>query len=99
MKHKHYSPRAAVVLVDVVGVPRSLPLPVLTERVGFIGLNSPDAPFEIERICGSVREYAHSIFEFFRECDRNGIDTIVCEAVDENGIGAALMDRLRRAAE
>jgi L-threonylcarbamoyladenylate synthase len=92
VRHRHYSPRARVVLiengVELCGEPLT----------AYIGLNRPANTFESERICSSVDEYAHSLFEFFRDCDRKGIKTIYCEAVMENGIGAAIMDRLRRAA-
>ena len=106
MRHKHYSPRARVLIADSevrIADSRyrttSLPLPVLTDRAAYIGLSQPDRTFEMERICGSTEEYARSVFEFFRECDRKGIETIVCESVIESGIGAALTDRLRRAAD
>lgn len=93
MKHRHYSPRARVVvgLTSKVHGPKS--------GAAYIGMSEPDNDFEFFRICRSVEEYAHAVFEFFRECDRREIMTIYCEAVEERGIGAALMDRLRRAAE
>jgi L-threonylcarbamoyladenylate synthase len=91
MKHRHYSPRARVVVSRESGV--------TSPKSAYIGLSKPRNGFELIKICGSVEEYAHSVFEFFRECDRSGIHTIYCEAMEEKGIGAALMDRLRRAAE
>lgn len=91
MKHKHYSPRASVRIIDAQ-------FEISNLRSAFIGINRPRGKVEIERLCKSVEEYAHSLFEFFRECDRRGIATIYCESVPEEGIGAALMDRLRRAA-
>lgn len=95
LKHKHYSPRAKVVLVDLRFEISDLKF----ENAAYIGLNQRDYPFAEERICKSVADYAHSIFEFFRKCDRSGIDAICCETVPEVGLGAALMDRLRRASE
>lgn len=95
LRHRHYSPRANVRLVH-----QDRQFEILDPRSSaFIGLRRPRARVGVERICGSIEEYAHSLFEFFRECDRRGIDTIYCEAVDETGIGIALMDRIRRAAE
>jgi L-threonylcarbamoyladenylate synthase len=91
--HRHYSPRAHVVVVEPGAV-----VPV-SERSSFIGSSKPPGDFETLRICRSTEDYAKQAFEFFRACDRLGIKTIYCEAVDEKGIGAALMDRLRRAAE
>ncbi|CAN5279687.1 L-threonylcarbamoyladenylate synthase [soil metagenome] len=90
LKHRHYSPKAAVV---VGNVPRE------TRNSAFIGLRKPDAVFKLTRICTNLEEYAQLLYEFFRECDRLGIDTIYCEPVTESGLGTALMDRIHRAAE
>ncbi|HKP67672.1 MAG TPA: L-threonylcarbamoyladenylate synthase [Pyrinomonadaceae bacterium] len=90
LRHKHYSPRATVV---IAGVGTSV-----GSDDAFIGLQGPTGAPALTMICSSVGEYAHRLFEFFRECDRRGIKKIVCESVDEEGIGAALMDRIRRAA-
>ena len=92
LKHRHYSPRARVILISDFAFR-------ISDRSAFIGLSEPDEKFELMRICASVEEYAHEVFAFFRRCDHAGIETIYCEAVEEKGIGAALMDRLRRAAE
>lgn len=96
MLHRHYSPRAKVVVID----PRSeIHADQSSTRCSFIGLGIPAAGIELVKQCSSAEEYAHALFEFFRESDRRGIETIYCETVDGSGIGAALMDRLRRAAE
>jgi L-threonylcarbamoyladenylate synthase len=93
LKHRHYSPRAQVVL-------QSLEFKVQSSKSSaFIGLNEPKVKFDLVKICATVDEYAHSIFEFFRQCDREKIEIIHCETVKERGIGLALMDRLKRAAE
>ncbi|MEJ7861415.1 MAG: L-threonylcarbamoyladenylate synthase [Pyrinomonadaceae bacterium] len=93
LKHRHYSPRAKVVLhgskFKVQG----------SESRAFIGLSEPPGDFDLVKICATVDEYAHSIFEFFRWCDREKIQIIYCETVPQHGIGLALMDRLKRAAE
>jgi L-threonylcarbamoyladenylate synthase len=94
LKHKHYSPRAKVMLVQ------SSKFKVQSsENTAFIGLSESDKKFDLIKICESVEEYAHSVFDFFRRCDRENIKTIYCEIVEESGIGLALMDRLKRAAE
>lgn len=93
LKHRHYSPKATVVLVDHIGSE------VVVGKAAFIGLEDTHVPFAVKRICRDVEEYAHSIFEFLRECDREGILTVYCQTVPELGIGTALMDRLRRASE
>jgi len=93
-KYRHYSPAARVAISR---------FPQLTVPVGksaYIGLDAPPRPETFERVllCKSVEEYAHALFHFFRECDEAGIQTIFCQAVTEEGLGLALMDRLRRAA-
>ncbi len=93
LKHRHYSPRAKVRILD-----RDLQI-TDTDRVAFIGLKKHNETFKRELICDSIDEYAHSLYEFFRKCDRWSIDIIYCEPVEEKGIGAALMDRIRRAAQ
>ena len=94
LKHKHYSPRARVIVVDAQADSFAT-----EEDVAFIGVTTPLASVKRSRVCRSVDEYAATLFEFFRECDRLNIATIYCEAVPEQGIGAALMDRIRRASE
>ncbi len=92
LKHRHYSPRARVVLVRDSRFE-------IQDSSAFIGLNKPDEKFDLLKICATPEEYAHEVFAFFRQCDHASIKTIYCETVAEKGIGAALMDRLRRAAE
>lgn len=92
LRHRHYAPRARVRIVDHPPN-RARPLEA------YIGLDTPDAAFSRMVVCASVDEYAHELFEFFRSCDAEGIHTIFCQSVEENGIGMALMDRLRRASE
>ncbi|MEP7074991.1 MAG: L-threonylcarbamoyladenylate synthase [Acidobacteriota bacterium] len=93
MRHRHYSPRARVLLVDGGGTDDS------RNSAAFIGLDRPHTDFQLVKICTDIHDYARSVFAFFRECDAEGIEVIYCQTVSEMGIGAALMDRLRRAAE
>lgn len=93
LRHKHYSPRAKIIIVEGAAEFGDV------QTAAYIGLDRPAARFALDRICSTVEEYAHSIFEFFRECDRAGVHTIYCERVVEKEIGAALMDRILRAAE
>jgi L-threonylcarbamoyladenylate synthase len=92
LKHRHYSPRAKVILISNFKFQ-------ISNSSAFIGLTRLQQSFELVKICPTVEEYAHEVFAFFRECDHAGIKTIYCEIVEEKGIGLALMDRLRRASE
>lgn len=94
LKYRHYSPKAKVILV---GQSKEA---VASTGSAYIGL---DAPAEIESwqqvlVCRSVRDYAHSLFQFFRQCDAMDVQVIYCQRVVETGLGMALMDRIRRAA-
>lgn len=93
LKHRHYSPKAKVIVVDAADEVETI------ENAAFIGLKTPPKKLDVVKLCIGVENYAHELFEFLRHCDRRGIKTIYCEAVEEKGIGAALMDRLRRAAQ
>lgn len=92
LKHRHYSPKAKVILISNFKFQ-------ISDRSAFIGLMKPEIEFDLIKSCASVEEYAHEVFAFFRECDHRKIETIYCEIVAEKGIGTALMDRLKRAAE
>ncbi|MFN0278606.1 MAG: L-threonylcarbamoyladenylate synthase [Pyrinomonadaceae bacterium] len=98
VRHRHYSPRARVILINFKSEISDLKFTADTNRTAYIGVKKQNKHFETERICKTVDDYAHSVFEFFRECDRSGVNAIYCEEVEEMGIGIALMDRLRRAA-
>jgi len=93
LKHRHYSPRAKIVLLSPKSKVQS------PKSKAFIGFDKPDFKFDKMKICESVEDYAREVFNFFRECDRENIETIYCEMVEEKGIGAALMDRLKRASD
>ena len=93
LKHKHYAPSATVVLVNSRFEIQD------SGKKAFIGLNAPREKFDLMKICHDANEYAREVFAFFRLCDQENIKTIYCETIAETGIGLALMDRLKRAAE
>jgi L-threonylcarbamoyladenylate synthase len=93
LRHKHYAPNAEVVIIG-----RETKIEDAASAA-YIGLSDREEPFAAEQIVSDADEYAQLLFEFFRECEREGIKKIYCETVEESGIGSALMDRLRRAAQ
>jgi len=100
LKYKHYQPRAFVAIVDNDMSNDKISFESSTgNRVHFIGLNMPSesSRFESTLVCKDASEYAAKLFDFFRKADLARADAIYCEAVSEQGIGVALMDRLRRA--
>lgn len=95
LKYRHYSPHARVVLVEDVSALTA------SSTTAFIGLHAPPQldEFRCAKRCVSVTEYAHELFSFFRACDAAGVREIYCEVVTAEGLGLALMDRLKRAAQ
>lgn len=99
LKHRHYSPQARVITV----AQPSEAAPALDDAA-YIGIDAPSsaaAPKSFKRllICQSVEEYARSLFHFFRQCDEANVKVIYCQTVEEIGLGTALMDRIKRAAQ
>ncbi len=95
----HYAPRTPLRLVrDASGFVRGN-----EKRVGLLGWNAfaPSNDFAETRTLsatGNLREAAANLFRLLRELDHAGLDLIVAEELPEKGLGAAIMDRLRRAA-
>ncbi|HSB11934.1 MAG TPA: L-threonylcarbamoyladenylate synthase [Blastocatellia bacterium] len=103
-RHRHYSPRARVVLIEP-GSPESVEdvcrKHLSNGSVGFIGhtdLVLDDPSFRSIRVAGNVQDYAHSIYAALRDLDKENLRVIVVEGISDGGEGAAVMDRLRRAA-
>ncbi len=94
-RHRHYAPRARVVVV----APGSPLPPGLDRPVGWIGVGAPPPGATRVFAAADVDAYARLLFAAFRMCEAEGIATIVCERVDDDGIGQALNDRITRAAQ
>lgn len=91
LRHRHYSPNARVQIVEKVNDIAPI------NNSAIIAISEASDDFAFKKRVANVEEYAHDLYEFFRECDRRNIETIFCQAVAADGLGAALMDRLRRA--
>ncbi len=89
-RHRHYAPRAVVRLVET---------PEPSADAAFIGLEAPVPGYALVETCVDVAGYARAVFDFFRRADALGISRIDAQRVPDDGLGRALMDRLRRAAE
>ncbi|MBN1776591.1 MAG: threonylcarbamoyl-AMP synthase [Clostridiales bacterium] len=110
MRHAHYSPKGRLTLVE--GEPDAVEaackrlyreaeadgkkacLLVAQERLpAYAGYDT--------HTLGSLRApetIAQTLFAALREMDETGVEIILCEAVETSGIGLAVMNRLRRAA-
>ena len=102
--HRHYSPRAPVILIaadSAAEIERVCRDRLKTGSVGFIGhtrVNIESVNFKPVILHDSAAEYGISIYSALRKLDDQHISIIVVEGISEAGEGAAVMDRLRRAA-
>ena len=111
VKYKHYAPQGAMLLI-VGDDPQRIVAGVLAaaaearrtgRKVGIIASSEHADRYSADAVlvCGSRQapaEAAHRLYAVLRECDRLGLDRIVAEGFPETGIGAALMNRMRKAA-
>jgi L-threonylcarbamoyladenylate synthase len=106
-RHRHYAPRATVLLVPQ-GDPAALSVLLQEQRqagkkVGCI-VHSPQLAKlesgEFYRVLpSSIEIFARYLFRTLRELDAVHVEVIIIEGVVEDGLGATVMDRLRRAAQ
>lgn len=93
----HYAPRTALVLLENAGSFRADP----GKRHGLLSWKSSTGPAftEIRQLSErqDLSEAAANLFRYLRELDNLDLDLIVAEKLPENGLGAAINDRLRRA--
>ncbi len=96
----HYAPRTPLLIVDDLA---SVIVP-LGMRYGALAWSAAAVPpffAESRRLSDKddLREAATNLFRELRALDAAGLDVIVAEATPETGLGAAIMDRLRRASQ
>jgi L-threonylcarbamoyladenylate synthase len=94
----HYAPKTPVQLVN--DAQSFSPKP--NQRCALLAWNAVENGrlIAIRRLSerADLREAAANLFRFLRELDALDVDLIVAERVPDQGLGAAIMDRLRRAA-
>lgn len=106
-RHRHYAPTAQVVLFEKGDENQ---LKILFEqhrakklKVGSITYSrhlSDIHPSTLHKVIEpSLEQISKNLFKFLRELDQQGADIILVESVEEKGLGAAVMDRLHKAAQ
>jgi L-threonylcarbamoyladenylate synthase len=94
----HYAPKTPLVVVDDAA---AFACPA-GKRCGLLGWKARSVEaFAVTRWLsreGSLTEAATNLFRSLRELDRQGLDLIVAEKLPDEGLGAAINDRLSRAA-
>jgi len=113
MKYRHYAPQGELLLMSGIrerviqrmgqeiqrGHARFKRVGVLctSESAPFLHNRLPDLLF----VLGSKdrpQEVASNLFEGLRLCDERGMDLILAEGIEEEGLGSAVMNRLEKAA-
>lgn len=97
----HYAPMTPMRLL-----PRKLdflPPAASKRKLGILAFSQPPtgahyAQVQILSETGDLREAAATLFAKMRHLDEAGLDLIYAESVPEEGLGIAIMDRLRKAA-
>lgn len=109
MKYRHYAPKASMFLLEdeaCEGLSKLVSKALATEkRVGV--LCSEEKAQELKKYAGeklllstwkTKAELAAELFYLLRDFDRNCPDIILAEGVSEEGLGLAIMNRMRKAA-
>ena len=98
--YKHYSPRAKVIVVKDSEETVKKIREFRNKKIGLMltkDITNIKVDFKI--ILGEdKKEIARNLFKNFREFDNLGIEVIILEAIDDKGLGLAIMDRVSRAA-
>jgi L-threonylcarbamoyladenylate synthase len=93
---RHYSTRTPLE-ISAEDLPRQFPV----ERIGLLSFGLPKHPdfysaIEVLSSTKNLREAAANLFRSLRRLDALSLDRIIANPVPEEGLGLAIMDRLRR---
>lgn len=99
MKYRHYAPDTPLVVVhfDIEKAVEILEARGVRVAVLCIGERCPKAAGVIH-MGGNLYEVAKNLYHALRQLDKLGVDVGLVPAVEERGLGLALMNRLRKAA-
>ena len=84
----HYAPQARV----VAAADRAEALAVLEQ------CRAQGRTAETIDLCDDLERYARELYELLHDADRRGVDTVVAVLPDGSGLGAAIADRITKAA-
>ncbi|MFE3760202.1 L-threonylcarbamoyladenylate synthase [Streptomyces sp. NPDC059104] len=98
----HYAPSARVVLVEPEKtVTEAETAQELGQKVGVllppVLAGTPVKAHAVVEVPGSMAAYARGLYGYLRELDQLGCDLIVASLPEEEGLGLAIANRLRRA--
>jgi len=93
----HYAPRTPLAIIkEPVQLPPGL-------KIGYLAFSTPPPELNVVQVeilspRRDLREAAANLFEALHRLDQANLDLILAETFPEQGLGRAIMDRLRKAA-
>ncbi len=109
MKHKHYAPKAEVILIEGNLPAITAKIQKLAEtykmrgkKIGILATDQTQTAYTADVVVSmgsrfNLATVAQSLFRLLREVDAQGVDVILAESVSTEGLGLAVMNRLRKA--
>lgn len=109
MMHKHYAPKAEVILIEgdteaIVSKIKGLAADYKEKhlKVGILATDETQTQYRADVVMSmgsrsNVSTVAANLFRLLREVDAEGVDVILAESVPQEGLGLAVMNRLRKA--
>lgn len=109
MRHRHYAPEAEMILVEGETAATIVKIKELIKfheqrgrRVGVLATDETARNYEADVVksLGSRNDLptiAKNLFKLLREFDSENIDIIIAEGIPSEGLGLAVMNRLRKA--
>lgn len=110
MKYRHYAPKGELVIIE--GIRENVIKEInalsfesseLGFKTGIIATDETESLYKADSVksvgrAGHEEEVAHHLFRILREFDDEGIERIYSESFKSDGVGAAVMNRLLKAA-
>lgn len=108
MKYRHYAPQAAMYLFEGEAISNMLPIVTATAAQGIktgvlcsekIAVHIPENENILVSSWGQdIESLAEKLYSLLRGFDKQNVQMIFAEGVSEDGLGLAVMNRLRKAA-
>jgi L-threonylcarbamoyladenylate synthase len=101
MKYTHYSPKAKVILIDynrnflreIELIKQKNP----KKKIGILSYSFDLKEKNVKYLNSDYKIYAQKLFSYFRDFDKNKIDIIIAQGIEEDQLGKAIMNRLKKA--
>ena len=110
MKYRHYAPKAKLKIISgknekTVEIMCKM-LENYIENNNKVAIITTDENIDRFKNCevlslgrkDNLNEIAKNLFETLRKCDDLGVEYILCQGFEEDGVGLAIMNRLNKAA-